>query len=94
MLDAAVAAGIENVIEVSALVVAEPAASQDLHARVEEHMSDLSIGFRCLGPVRSAALLATSARAIKVGGGGGAAGAGGVNLIDTRDVADAAARLL
>lgn len=94
LIDAAVAAGVEHLVKVSTLSWPSLLHPLDWHARVEEHLAGLSIGFSLLRPSSFSSLLASSARAIKAGSWGGAAGRGRVNLVDTRDVAEVAAHLL
>jgi NAD(P)H dehydrogenase (quinone) len=90
LIDAAVAAGVGHIVKLS--VMGPPAQLHpfDWHREIEAHMAPLDIGYTILRPCSFVDILARAGTPVANGAWGGAAGAGLVNLIDTRDVADAA----
>ncbi|WP_405820056.1 hypothetical protein OG241_31570 [Streptomyces sp. NBC_01390] len=66
----------------------------DWHLQVEDHLSKVDIGYSLLRPMTFTAVLGGQAELIKNNLWGGAAGTVPANLIDVRDVADVATRLI
>ncbi len=91
LIDAAVAAGVSQIVKVSVMGPAVQLHPFDWHMRIEAHLSMCDIGYTLLRPSTFVdILLARAAGPVSDDSWGGAAGEGRVNLIDTRDVADVA----
>lgn len=94
LIDAAVAAGVKHIVKLSAASLPAKLHPFDWHARVEAHLLSRDIGHTMLRPTTFFDTLARAGKPVQEGIWGGAAGHGLVNLIDTRDVADAAKAVL
>lgn len=94
LIDAAVAAGVRHIVKLSAASLPAKLHPFDWHARVEAYLLSRDIGHTMLRPTTFFDTLVRAGKAVQEGTWGGAAGHGMVNLIDTRDVADAAKAVL
>lgn len=94
LIDAAMAAGVKHIVKLSAASLPAKLHPFDWHARVEAHLLSRDIGHTMLRPTTFFDTLARAGKPVQEGSWGGAAGHGIVNLIDTRDVADAAKAVL
>ncbi|MFI1702615.1 NAD(P)H-binding protein [Streptomyces bobili] len=94
LIDAAVHAGIEHVVKVSTWAWPSRMHPIDWHLQVEDHLSKVDIGYSLLRPTTFTAVIGAQANLIKNNLWGGAAGTLPANLIDVRDVADVATRLI
>lgn len=90
LIDAAVAAGIGHIVKLSVMGPASKLHPFDWHMEIEAHLARQNIGYTILRPTSFVDILARAGVPVAEGAWGGAAGDGRVNLIDTRDVADAA----
>jgi uncharacterized protein YbjT (DUF2867 family) len=90
LIDAAVAAGVAHIVKLSVMGPASKLHPFDWHMEIEAHLARHDIGYTILRPSSFVDILARAAGPVAEGSWGGAAGDGRVNLIDTRDVADAA----
>lgn len=90
LIDAAVAAGVSQIVKLSAMGPPSRLHPMDWHMQIEAHLATLDIGYTVLRPSAFVDILARAGAQIADDSWGGAAGDGVVNLIDTRDVADAA----
>ncbi|MCK9796469.1 NAD(P)H-binding protein [Pseudomonas sp. MAFF 302030] len=90
LIDAAVAAGVRHIVKLSVMGPASRLHPFDWHMEVEAHLARQDIGYSLLRPSSFVDILARAGAAVAEGSWGGAAGNGRVNLIDTRDVAEAA----
>lgn len=90
LIDAAVAAGVAHIVKLSVMGPASKLHPFDWHMEIEVHLARQNIGYTILRPSSFVDILARAAVPVAQGTWGGAAGDGRVNLIDTRDVADAA----
>jgi NAD(P)H dehydrogenase (quinone) len=90
IIDAAVAAGVNHIVKLSAMGPPTRLHPFDWHMRIEEHLARVDIGFTVLRPSCFVDVLARAGSPIAGDSWGGTAGDGMVNLIDTRDVADVA----
>lgn len=90
LIDAAVAAGVGQIVKLSAMGPPSRLHPIDWHMQIEAHLATLDIGYTVLRPSAFVDILARAGAQIADDSWGGAAGDGVVNLIDTRDVADAA----
>lgn len=94
LIDAAMHAGVEHVVKVSSWSWPSRIHPLDWHLQVEDHLSKVDIGFSLLRPMTFTAVIGAQAALIKNNLWGGAAGTRHANLIDIRDVADVATRLI
>lgn len=94
LVDAAVAAGVTHIVKLSSAMLPARLHPFDWHARIEAHMIAQDIGYTMLRPTTFMDTLVRAGTPVAAGTWGGAAGQGVVNLIDTRDVADAAKAVL
>ncbi|MDR7159159.1 uncharacterized protein YbjT (DUF2867 family) [Arthrobacter sp. BE255] len=94
LIDAAVHAGVEHVVKVSSWSWPSRIHPLDWHQEVEDHLSKVDIGYSLLRPMTFTAVIGAQAELIKNNLWGGAAGTRHANLIDVRDVADVATRLI
>lgn len=94
LIDAAVAAGVKHIVKLSAIGLPLQLHPFDWHTRIEAHLATCDIGYTMLRPTTFMDVLTRSGPAVARGDWGGAAGEGVVNLIDVRDVADAARTVL
>jgi NAD(P)H dehydrogenase (quinone) len=90
LIDAAVAAGVKQIVKLSAMGPPSRLHPMDWHMQIEAHLATVDIGYTVLRPSSFVDILARAAAQVADDSWGGAAGNGVVNLIDTRDVADAA----
>jgi len=94
LIDAAIAAGVKHIVKLSAASLPAKLHPFDWHARVEAYLLSRDIGHTMLRPTTFFDTLVRAGKPVQEGSWGGAAGHGAVNLIDTRDVADAATAVL
>lgn len=94
LIDAAVAAGVGHIVKLSAIGIPLQLHPFDWHERIEAHLATRDVGYTMLRPTTFMSVLARSGKPVANGNWGGAAGEGKVNLIDVRDVADAAKTVL
>jgi uncharacterized protein YbjT (DUF2867 family) len=90
LIDAAVAAGVTHIVKLSVMGPASRLHPFDWHMEIEAHLARQDIGYTLLRPSSFVDILARAGAPVAEGSWGGAAGNGRVNLIDTRDVAEAA----
>lgn len=90
LIDAAVAAGVGQIVKLSTMGPPSRLHPMDWHMQIEAHLATLDIGYTVLRPSTFVDVLARAGAQVAGDTWGGAAGNGVVNLIDTRDVADAA----
>lgn len=90
LIDAAVAAGVGQIVKLSAMGPPSRLHPMDWHMQIEAHLATFDIGYTVLRPSTFVDILARAGAQVADDSWGGAAGDGVVNLIDTRDVADAA----
>lgn len=90
LIDAAVAAGVGQIVKLSAMGPPSRLHPMDWHMQIEAHLASLDVGYTVLRPSTFVDILARAGAQVADDSWGGAAGDGLVNLIDTRDVADAA----
>ncbi len=90
LIDAAVAVGISHIVKLSVMGPATRLHPFDWHMQIEAHLATHDIGYTILRPSTFVDILARAGAPVADGSWGGAAGDGRVNLIDTRDIADAA----
>jgi NAD(P)H dehydrogenase (quinone) len=90
LIDAAVAAGVGQIVKLSAMGPPSRLHPMDWHMQIEAHLATVDIGYTVLRPSSFVDILARAGAQVAGDTWGGAAGDGVVNLIDTRDVADAA----
>ncbi|UPJ49024.1 SDR family oxidoreductase [Bradyrhizobium sp. 200] len=90
LIDAAVAAGVKQIVKLSAMGPPSRLHPMDWHMQIEAHLATADIGYTVLRPSSFVDILARAGAQVADDSWGGAAGDGVVNLIDTRDVADAA----
>jgi NAD(P)H dehydrogenase (quinone) len=90
LIDAAVAAGVRQIVKLSAMGPPSQLHPMDWHMRIEAHLAAVDIGYTVLRPSSFVDILARAGAQVADDSWGGVAGDGVVNLIDTRDVADAA----
>jgi uncharacterized protein YbjT (DUF2867 family) len=90
LIDAAVAAGVGQIVKLSAMGPPSRLHPIDWHMQIEAHLATSDIGYTVLRPSTFVDILARAGTQVADDSWGGAAGDGVVNLIDTRDVADAA----
>ena len=90
LIDAAVAAGVSHIVKLSALGPPTRFHPFDWHMQIEAHLAQVDIGYTVLRPSTFMDILARAGAPVAAGHWGGAAGAGRVNLVDSRDVAEAA----
>jgi uncharacterized protein YbjT (DUF2867 family) len=94
LIDAAVAAGVSHIVKISAAGPPSRLHPFDWHMQIEAHLATCDVGFTVLRPSSFVDILARAGAPVANDTWGGAAGEGLVNLIDTRDVADAALAVL
>ncbi|ONN64907.1 NAD(P)-dependent oxidoreductase [Herbaspirillum sp. VT-16-41] len=94
LIDAAIAAGVKHIVKLSAASLPAKLHPFDWHARVEAYLVSRDIGYTILRPTTFFDTLVRAGKAVQENTWGGSAGQGIVNLIDTRDVADAAKAVL
>ncbi|TFW23863.1 NAD(P)H-binding protein [Duganella callida] len=94
LIDAAVSAGVGHIVKLSAFGLPLRWHPFDWHTRIEAHLASRDIGYTMLRPSTFMNVLVRAGRPVAEGTWGGAAGHGVVNLIDVRDVADAARAVL
>jgi uncharacterized protein YbjT (DUF2867 family) len=97
VVDAAVAAGVRRVVKLSALgaEAGSPVAFFDAHARIEEHLRAAGVATVILRPGFKMSTLLAGAPGVQQAGAFFAPAAGAkVAMVDPRDVADVAARVL
>ncbi|WP_339026891.1 NmrA family NAD(P)-binding protein [Bradyrhizobium symbiodeficiens] len=90
LIDAAVAAGVSHVVKLSAMGPPTRLHPFDWHMQIEAHLAQFDIGYTVLRPSTFMDILARAGAPVISDRWGGAAGEGRVNLVDTRDVAEAA----
>ena len=90
LINAAVAAGVRQVVKVSTMGPPSRLHPMDWHMQIEAHLATVDIGYTVLRPSAFVDILARAGAPVADESWGGAAGDGRVNLIDTRDVADVA----
>jgi len=90
LIDAAVAAGVGQIVKLSTMGPPSRLHPMDWHMQIEAHLATVDIGYTVLRPSTFVDILARAGAQVADDTWGGAAGDGVVNLIDTRDVADAA----
>jgi uncharacterized protein YbjT (DUF2867 family) len=90
LIDAAVAAGVVHIVKLSVMGPPSRLHPFDWHMQIEAHLATHSVGYTLLRPSSFIDVLARAGAPVARGSWGGTAGNGRVNLIDTRDVADAA----
>lgn len=90
LIDAAVAAGVDHIVKLSVMGPASKLHPFDWHMEIERHLACQDLGYTILRPSSFVDILARAGGPVANGSWGGAAGHGRVNLVDTRDVADAA----
>jgi uncharacterized protein YbjT (DUF2867 family) len=96
LIDAAVFAGVSHIVKVSAMGPPTRLHPFDWHMEIEAHLARHDLGYTVLRPATFVDILINRAAKPLAAGKtwGGAAGDGRVNMIDTRDVADAAFAVL
>ncbi len=94
LIDAALAAGVRHIVKLSAAALPAKLHPFDWHAQIERHLLASDIGCTVLRPTTFMDALARAGRDVAEDTWGGAAADGIVNLIDSRDVADAAKAVL
>ncbi|MBR0814522.1 MULTISPECIES: SDR family oxidoreductase [Bradyrhizobium] len=90
LIDAAAAAGVSRIVKLSAMGPPSLLHPMDWHMQIEAHLATVGVGYTVLRPSTFVDILARAGAQVADDSWGGAAGDGVVNLIDTRDVADAA----
>jgi NAD(P)H dehydrogenase (quinone) len=90
LIDAAVAAGVRQIVKLSALGPASRLNPFAWHMQIEAHLAQQPVASTVLRPSAYVEILKRAAGQIATGSWAGAAGGGRVNFIDTRDVAGAA----
>lgn len=90
LIDAAAAAGVRHIVKLSVMGPATRLHPFDWHMRIEAHLATHDVGYTILRASTFVDILARAAAPVAKGTWGGAAGDGRVNLIDTRDIAEAA----
>jgi NAD(P)H dehydrogenase (quinone) len=90
LIDAAVAAGVKQIVKLSAMGPPSRLHPMDWHMQIEAHLATVDIGYTVLRPSSFVDILARAGAQVADDAWGGVAGDGVVNLIDTRDVADVA----
>jgi len=90
LIDAAVGVGVSHIVKLSVLGPPSRLHPFDWHMQIEAQLATRDVGFTVLRPSSFVDILARAGAPIASDTWGGAAGDGLVNLIDTRDVADAA----
>ncbi|GAB7528295.1 NAD(P)H-binding protein [Pseudomonas sp. 3A(2025)] len=90
LIDAAVEAGVHHIVKLSVMGPSTPLNPFAWHSLIEAHLSQQPIATTVLRPTTFMDVLKRAGTPVAAGNWGGAAGHGRVNLIDTRDVADAA----
>ncbi|WP_297354888.1 NAD(P)H-binding protein [Paraburkholderia sp.] len=90
LIDAAVAAGVRQVVKLSALGPASRLIPFAWHMQIEAHLAHQPVASTVLRPSAFAYLLKRAGADVAAGSWGGAAGEGRANFIDTRDIADVA----
>lgn len=93
-IDAAVSAGVSHIVKVSAMGPPTRLHPFDWHMEIEAHLATHDIGYTVLRASTFVDVLARAAKPVAAGSWGGAAGHGRVNLVDVRDIADAAYAVL
>jgi uncharacterized protein YbjT (DUF2867 family) len=90
LIDAAVAAGVRQIVKLSALGPASRLNPFAWHMQIEAHLAQQPVALTILRPSAFVDILKRAAGQIAAGFWAGAAGEGRVNFIDTRDIADVA----
>ena len=90
LIDAAVETGVRHIVKLSVMGPSTPINPFAWHSLIEAHLSQQSIASTVLRPTTFMDVLKRAGKLVAMGAWAGAAGNGRVNLIDTRDVADAA----
>lgn len=90
LIDAAVTAHVSHIVKLSVMGPASKLHPFDWHMQIEAHLAQQDVGYTILRPSSFVDILGRAGAPVAAGAWGGAAGDGRVNLIDTRDVADAA----
>lgn len=90
LIDAAVAAGVRHIVKVSVMGPPVKLHPFDWHMKIEAHLATCDVGYTVLRPSAFVDILNRATLPVSESSWGGAAGEGRVNLIDTRDIADAA----
>jgi len=90
LIDAAVNAGVEHIVKLSAFGPASSLYPGHHHLRIETHLARQPVAYTLLRPSGFANLLRVFAPHIAAGSWGGAIGDGRVNYIDLRDIAESA----
>jgi len=90
MIDAAIAAGITHIVKLSAMGPPTRLHPFDWHMKIEAHLANQDVGYTVLGPSCFVDILSRAKAPVANGLWGGTAGDGRVNLVDSRDVAEAA----
>jgi len=90
LIDGAVAAGVRQIVKLSALGPASRLNPFAWHMQIEAHLAQQPVASTVLRPSAFADILKRAAGQIAAGSWAGSAGDGRANFIDTRDVADVA----
>jgi NAD(P)H dehydrogenase (quinone) len=90
LIDAAVTAGVRQIVKLSALGPASRLNPFAWHMEIEAHLAKQPVASTVLRPSAYIDILRRAAGQITAGSWTGAAGGGRVNFIDTRDIADVA----
>lgn len=90
LIDAAVSAGVRHIVKLSAMGPATRLNPFAWHMRIEAYLADQPVASTALRPTTFTDVLKRAGTRVADGTWGGAAGDGRVNLIDSRDVAEAA----
>lgn len=90
MIDAAVAAGVRQIVKLSALGPASRLNPFAWHTQIEAHLAQQPVASTVLRPSAFVDILKRAGGQVAADSWAGAAGKGRVNFIDTRDIADAA----
>ncbi|WP_241766501.1 NmrA family NAD(P)-binding protein [Pseudomonas avellanae] len=90
LIDAAVETGVRHIVKLSVMGPATPINPFAWHSLIEAHLSQQSLASTVLRPTTFMDVLKRAGKSVATDNWAGAAGNGYVNLIDTRDVADAA----
>ncbi|MEI7063354.1 NmrA family NAD(P)-binding protein [Dickeya chrysanthemi] len=90
LIDAAVKTGVRHIVKLSVMGPATLANPFAWHAAIEAHLAQQPVASTVLRPTTFMDVLKRAGRHVAAGTWAGAAGKGRVNLIDVRDIADAA----
>ncbi|MBN3065709.1 NAD(P)H-binding protein [Pectobacterium aquaticum] len=90
LIDAAVKTGVRHIVKLSVMGPATLANPFAWHAAIEAHLAQQPVASTVLRPTTFMDVLKRAGKHVAAGTWAGAAGKGRVNLIDVRDIADAA----